>query len=202
MDAHAVHVVFFLQSDDAAVKIQPDQRRLTALKGDRALLRRGRKPLSHHGLERFLLHKAVGALLALFDDVVVEAVAAVQVAQPRGRLDKQMYVSHGSLLFSNSKKPRCRGTSSPRPSGPAPSTASPRIRRSSASGTTGPWRCGTGRRATTPRTRWTGPSRPRGAASSPSGGWTRSWTERRPSGADPRDLPRRVALLQGRDLPQ
>ena len=57
-----------------------------------------RAPLDHR-LQHCLLHDAVGGLLPLCCLIVVKAVAAAQAAQPRGRLQEHLYVSHPRRYF-------------------------------------------------------------------------------------------------------
>ena len=99
------HVEPPLQLHRLAEKIQPRQGGLAPLKGNGAAVAGGSQGLFQHRSQGVLCHQAVRGLLPLLHNVMVKAVAAVQVAQPRGRLDKQVYVSHGSLFSATAKAP-------------------------------------------------------------------------------------------------
>ena len=99
VDVDAFFVVLLLKRHGGSEEIQTRQGRLSPLERDGAGALRHRKALFDDGFQGVLRHKTIGSLLPLFHNVMVEAVAAVQVAHARSGLDKQMDGSHTQASF-------------------------------------------------------------------------------------------------------
>ena len=98
VDLDAAPAVSIFKLDQPAIEVQPDQRRLAALKDEIRLSFGVGQRAPHDDFQRFKAHRRPHGAGAVFHLVGVKAIAAAHIARARNRLDHDGDRRHGFIL--------------------------------------------------------------------------------------------------------